>query len=541
MTQEDQGTGEATRAKLGTAAPGTDLVLRDTQNWSSRSHRELYEAVHNDNEPGRVGELAQDWSRMGTEIGDSSQRMAERLRGTEEGWQGEAAQSARGAIHELARWTSDAGNTAGDLGKRIGEQGQVMEAAKTSMPEPKDVEFKDEIVGVYGSLGRENGAGVLMGIVAAMKDMKQQQDKADSAHDQAVAVMERMESDSRVVDGSTPRFEPPPDPIRDGEKAGVKANSAFQPNGTPESTGSAGASGPGQAPGVQQPVTPGGEPSAPGAAVPPIDPQQGGAEATKRMAALNTPASNTSASAPQLEHTSQVSGDKGGSNQGAGARVPSLDGFGGGNNQGKSPVDRKNGPESTTSQGSGPKGKTSPNSVDPPTIKHRPVPKLESPDTPGAVRSRQVVAGPGKAPAAVLGRAAPGRAVVRAGAVRFRPSRARADPVRADRWVRVAPVDRRVRAVLVEPEARRVRAVPVVRTWVPAAVLRWARGRRAARPLVRPVAARPVQAPVPVLVVWVRRGRRPGAVVAVRTRNAGRSTWRARRSSKFRVRTCRRR
>lgn len=380
MTQEEQTTREPTRAKLATPAADADLVLRDTQNWSSRSHRELYEAVHQGNEPGRVGDLAQDWARMGAEIGESSQRMAERLRGTEEGWQGEAAESARGAIHELARWTSEAGETAGDLGKRIGEQGQVMEVAKTSMPEPKDVEFRDEIVARFGLAGGGRESSVLAGFLAASVDMKQQQDKADSAHDQAVAVMERMELSSRVVDGSTPRFEPPPDPIRDEPQQGVKtAATLVQPKETlaanrPEN-GSAGEPGPGEAPGAPQPGGP-----------PP-----GGAEETKRMSVLSTPASNVPASnapagAPQLDSTPQLHGDKGGPGQqsGPGARVPSLDGFGGGDgkNQGRRPLDRKTGPDGTTPQGSRPSG-TKPSSVDPPTIKHRPLPPLPGTDTGG--------------------------------------------------------------------------------------------------------------------------------------------------------------
>ncbi|MBB5067726.1 WXG100 family type VII secretion target [Saccharopolyspora gloriosae] len=392
MTQEEQSTAEPMRARSATLVAGSDLVLRDTQNWSSRSHRELYEAVHQGNEPGRVGELAQDWARMGAEIGESSERMAERLRGTEEGWQGEAAKSARGAIHELARWTSDAGQTAGDLGQRIGEQGRVMEDAKTNMPEPKDVEFRDEIVSLYGVLGGGSGKSVLAGLLAATEDMKEQAVKADSAHDEAVAVMERMEISSRVVDGSTPRFEPPPDPIRDEQKQGVKATLS-QPreplSANPQVTDSAGAPSPGEVPGAQQPGGP-----------PP-----GGAEETKRMPVLNTPASNVPASnapasAPHLESTPQLHGDKGGPQGGPGARVPSLDGFGGGDgkNQGRRPLDRKTGPDGTSPQGSRPSG-TKPSNVDPPTIKHRPLPPLPGTDTGGGgpvAPGGRVPTGPGR-------------------------------------------------------------------------------------------------------------------------------------------------
>ncbi|GAA3362436.1 WXG100 family type VII secretion target [Saccharopolyspora gregorii] len=229
--------------------------------------------MHQDNDPGRVGELAGEWSRLGTEMGEAAQRMAERLRGTEHGWQGEAATAARGAIHEIAGWTSAAGSTAGDLGKHVEEQGRAMEEAKSSMPEPVDVEFDDEIVDRWAAGG--TGLNALQGMLMAYSDLSEQAVEADSKHDEAVQVMQRMEHLSRVLDGDTPRFEPPPDPIRTEQEQGeLRPTAKLTPHhqATPANVVAAEA---------QQPA----EPVAPG-----------GDQATRKMPVLGDPAAGTPAS-----------------------------------------------------------------------------------------------------------------------------------------------------------------------------------------------------------------------------------------------------
>jgi hypothetical protein len=193
-------------AQQESAAPSdADRALTETQNWGARSHRELYDSVHTDNDPGRVGELAQEWTRLGQQIGESAQSMSERLRSTEAGWQGEAAAAARHAIQQLADWSRTAGETASALGARIADQGRIMEVAKASMPEPVE---SDHPARTYAS-------NDLAGFAKATADAKVQHDQANAAHQQAVTVMTRMETDSRAVDGNTPQFTPPPNPIHD--------------------------------------------------------------------------------------------------------------------------------------------------------------------------------------------------------------------------------------------------------------------------------------------------------------------------------------
>lgn len=216
-----------------------DRALVETQNWASRSHRELYDAVHIANDPGRVGQLADEWTKLGREMTEAADRMSEKLRSTESGWQGEAADAARAAIQKLADWSRDAGDSAGALAGRVSEQGRIMESAKAEMPEP--VKGGEEI---HARAASTFATGDLESFSQAMNDLHTNQERSSSAHEQAVRVMARMEESSRNVDGDTPRFAQPPDPIEELKtRSTTKAAAA-----STDSTGSA----PGEAPTQQQ-------------------------------------------------------------------------------------------------------------------------------------------------------------------------------------------------------------------------------------------------------------------------------------------------
>ena len=225
-----------------------DLALVETQNWASRSHRELYDAVHIANDPGRVGQLADEWTKLSRAMAESADRMSEQLRATEPSWQGEAADAARSAIQKLANWSRDAGESAGALADRVSEQGRVMETAKAEMPEP--VKGAEEL---HTTAALTFATGDLESFTKAMGDLRANQERSSSAHEQAVRVMTRMEESSRVIDGDTPRFTPPPDPIEE-----------LKPRKTVRSLAATEANGPGEAPTQQQSAG-------------------GGAEATQKM------------------------------------------------------------------------------------------------------------------------------------------------------------------------------------------------------------------------------------------------------------------
>lgn len=316
---------EAVESGAGGTGEMTEAVLTETQNWAALSHRQLYEAVHRDNDPGRVGEMAEEWNRLSREIGDSSQQMSDRLRGTESGWKGDAADAARAAIQKLAGWNSDAGATASTISSHLGNQGRIMEVAKAEMPEPVDPPPPTH---------QTLTANDLASMTKATDDVKIAYTKANSDHELAVEVMTNMEAQSRQLDNTTPRFVPPPDPINEepSEKA-VAGNrlstTTTSTTGAPGDTpgGGPGGGAPGAQEGAPAPGAPGG--GAPGPGAPGDVPGPGGAPGPG--APGSAPGSGSQGGAPVPEGSggvadvepvaAQAGGGSGSQSGGSGDRV----------------------------------------------------------------------------------------------------------------------------------------------------------------------------------------------------------------------------
>ncbi|MEU4744271.1 PPE domain-containing protein, partial [Actinosynnema sp. NPDC023658] len=182
-----------------------DLVLTDTQNWASRSHQELYEAVHNNNDPGQTGEIGAEWGQFGTELTEAARLINERVAVSESGWTGDAADAARLAIKGLADWVTHTAETAVEVGKRVQDESQIMENARASMPEPVVFNW-DQATGAFT-------AGGIQGLASSAADVQAANDKARALHEHAVTVMTTMERESQAVDQSTPRFSAPFNPV----------------------------------------------------------------------------------------------------------------------------------------------------------------------------------------------------------------------------------------------------------------------------------------------------------------------------------------
>lgn len=180
-------------------------VLTDPQNWASRSHEELYAAVHNNNDPGQAGEIGSHWAKYGTELTEAAQAMAKIITDSESKWTGDAADGARAAMKKLSNWVNDTAAAAVDLGDKVAEQGRVMEGARAQMPQPVQFDW-----------GRAVAALALPGtpaFVMAAMDIAVANAASRAAHEQAVNVMTSMENSSRQIDSSMPVFKPPFNPV----------------------------------------------------------------------------------------------------------------------------------------------------------------------------------------------------------------------------------------------------------------------------------------------------------------------------------------
>ncbi|WP_394617067.1 PPE domain-containing protein [Lentzea sp. JNUCC 0626] len=179
-------------------------VLTDPQNWASRSHQELYAAVHNNNDPGQAGQISSDWGKYGSELTEASRVINSVITSSESSWTGGAADAARAAMKKLGDWVDETARTAVEVGNKVADQGRVMENARAQMPAPVEFDW-NRAAAALAQPGTP--AFVLASVDIALANAVSR-----VAHDQAVTVMTDMENNSRQIDASTPSFKPPFNP-----------------------------------------------------------------------------------------------------------------------------------------------------------------------------------------------------------------------------------------------------------------------------------------------------------------------------------------
>ncbi|SDJ54959.1 PPE family protein [Lentzea albidocapillata subsp. violacea] len=179
-------------------------VLTDPQNWASRSHQELYAAVHNNNDPGQAGQISSDWGKYGNELTEASRVINSVITSSESKWTGAAAEAARAAMKKLGTWVDETARTAVEVGHKVADQGRVMETARAQMPQPVQFDWNKAAAALS-----QPGTPAF---VLASADIQAANAASRAAHDQAVGVMTNMENNSRQIDSSTPVFKPPFNP-----------------------------------------------------------------------------------------------------------------------------------------------------------------------------------------------------------------------------------------------------------------------------------------------------------------------------------------
>ena len=183
---------------------GEDRALTGTGNWGAVPHEQLYASVHTNNNPAEAYALAGEWTQLGNMMAENSRVMDATIRDTETGWTGPAADVARQATLKLATWGGDAAQTSQYMGTRIADQGLAAERAKAAMPEPVNFDYEQILLQGFAT-------GGLAGFATAVQDVQVKSQQARTAHQQAAQVMADMETQSRTVDETTPRFVRPPE------------------------------------------------------------------------------------------------------------------------------------------------------------------------------------------------------------------------------------------------------------------------------------------------------------------------------------------
>ncbi|PXY34983.1 hypothetical protein BAY59_05775 [Prauserella coralliicola] len=243
-------------------------------NWRTYSHRELYDMATTGLDLEGATEVAAQWSRLGGELDEVGQELRKALREAADGWQGAAAEEARGKVEQLAGWTEESASGSAVVSGCVSEQAALAAAAKRNMPEPPRFEILLPTPQVPQEYWR-----TAPDLVA---DPAPDREESRQLHQQAAEVMEQYQRDSNELYGRVPAFQSP-DPgssiLREPDPPPPHQDQEPTPDPTPDegttaSSATPGASGAG---GTAAPGSPGGGPTTPPTPMAPGQ-QSGGGE-----------------------------------------------------------------------------------------------------------------------------------------------------------------------------------------------------------------------------------------------------------------------
>ncbi len=103
-------------------------------NYSSYSATQLKQMVTTNMDPTTAGDGASGWTSIGNNYVTVAQGLGQATGSSEYGWQGTAADAARGFINGIAKWAGTAGQGAQLAGNRLAVQSEAASTAKNSVP-----------------------------------------------------------------------------------------------------------------------------------------------------------------------------------------------------------------------------------------------------------------------------------------------------------------------------------------------------------------------------------------------------------------------
>lgn len=305
------------RVRTAEYSDAAEWTSAEKTDWSTYESRQLHAFATEGNSPEQVFRAVGEWLFKAEDLRDASRQFSDGLNRILSTWDGQAANTARGALVPLVRWGDHAVGNADRLRTNLTKAGEAAEQVR-NMPGPVD-EF---------DLGAGLG-GWLSGSPAALADMQARQEQVNAVKAEQVRYLDQYEVAMAAVYDALPEFDvvPLPDPNDPGPGPGVPG------------------------PGAPGPWAPG--PDVPRPAAPAADPPGNGADHSRSGAVHETPADltpTTTAStadtagprlAAGLPAPSDAGATRGGVPQAMGAFGPGggfgggRGGYGGGANEGR--------------------------------------------------------------------------------------------------------------------------------------------------------------------------------------------------------------
>ncbi|MGW4061851.1 hypothetical protein ACWEGE_26485 [Amycolatopsis sp. NPDC004747] len=225
------------------------------ENYANSPHEVLYDMVHKDldiegiNSRSRVANVYGNW------LADASNQFRDAATAAGGSWQGPAAEQANTFFQSTAGHTEQTGNAMQLVSNHYSQQSAAAHYAKTNMPEPTGFDQQAEM----DKARQQYESGNLIGMNTTMVGIQAKQQQADAAHQQAVQVLQNLDSTYHETASTQPTYTPPPQ-LGQGDStsaSGFHGTSASGFTGTPTSGGSGPGTGPGGTTGTFVPGGPG--------------------------------------------------------------------------------------------------------------------------------------------------------------------------------------------------------------------------------------------------------------------------------------------
>lgn len=212
------------------------------ENYANQPHEVLYDMVHKNmnledlNDRSRVANTYGNW------LADASNQFRDAATAAGGSWQGPAADQANGFFQNTASHTEQTGNAMQLASNHYSQQSAAAHYAKTNMPEPTGFNQQAEL----DKAKQQYNNGDLIGMSGTMAGIQAKQQQADAVHQQAVQVLQNLDSTYHETASSQPTYAPPPQLGSDSTSvSGFHGTSSTSFTGTPTvgGTGPGGTSG----------------------------------------------------------------------------------------------------------------------------------------------------------------------------------------------------------------------------------------------------------------------------------------------------------
>lgn len=173
--------------------------------WQGYRHEELYEQIHQGPGADASTDSVRRWSELTRTLGEIDGDLAAALSSAMSGWQGEAADNARGGIRPLGEWAVQAQQAAESMRDRTEQQASFVGKARADMPQPQPLTTEDPGTAITG----------LVHLFGGQTDYEVQESRRDAAEQRAFEVMRTYETSTRANTTSLASFAPPPQVVVD--------------------------------------------------------------------------------------------------------------------------------------------------------------------------------------------------------------------------------------------------------------------------------------------------------------------------------------